>query len=456
MLTLWSKSFPQTDKTFIMLRYFAILILATIVFSSCLKFEGQYTKLAPGYWRGELSLTPKNISPNIKGQPLPEKLNLKFDEVMEGQLPFIFEIKYTNDTSFYVEIINGKERIKVTDIRFGRDRKTAKDTLYMRFPEYESYIKAICEGGVMEGEFVITSKDNYRIPFTAKQGIDVRFTDLRKKPIMDISGAWETDFDLNTSEPYKAIGIFKQKDNELTGTFKTETGDFRYLEGTIQDKKLYLSCFDGAHAYLFEGKIQADQSIDGAFRSGLSEPSIWHAVKNANFKLTDPDKMTKASSTNAINFSFPDANGKLISLSDPNFKNKIKIIQIMGTWCPNCKDETIFLKDFIQKSDTSKIAVIALSFERHKDPTKAANAVAQYIKTMGVPYKILIAGNTDKSQASNKLAFLDQIKAYPTMLVLDKNNVIKKVHTGFSGPATDEFENFKIEFGTFIEALKKE
>ncbi|MBL7831890.1 MAG: TlpA family protein disulfide reductase [Saprospiraceae bacterium] len=434
-----------------------IWILFAVVFTSCLEFVDKYSKLAPGYWRAELSLIPKNISPNRSGKPLPEKLGLKFDEVLEGQLPFIFEVIYTNDSTFYIEIINGKERIKVTDIKYGRDRKTAKDTVLINFPEYESYIKAISEGGVMEGEFVVTSKENYRIPFSAKQGINTRFTDLKKKPFMDVSGAWQATFDLNTDEPYNAIGLFQQNANELTGTFKTETGDFRFLEGTIQDKKMYLSCFDGSHAFLFEAKIQPDKTIQGSFRSGLSEPSIWEAKLNPNFRLQNPDSITKMNKGKSnINFNFTNPSGKIISLENPEYKGKVKIVQLMGTWCPNCKDESIFLKEYLGKSDQNKLAVIGLAFERHKEIEKANAAIEKYKSALNIPYEIVAAGTNDKKEISNKLDFINEFKAYPTMLIIDKKNKIRKIHTGFSGPATDEFNSFKEEFGTFIELLLKE
>ncbi len=434
-----------------------IFIFFVMIATSCFEFSGKYSKLPPGYWRGELSLSPKNITPNPEAKPLPEKVGLKFDEVMEGQLPFVFEVKYTNDSLFYIEIINGEERIKVTDIQYGRDRRTAKDTILINFPEYDSYIHAVCESGVMEGEFVIKSKDNYRIPFTAKHGTNIRFTELKKTPAMDISGAWQTTFDQNTDKPWDAIGVFKQNGNQLTGTFKTETGDFRYLEGTVQDKKLYLSCFDGAHAYLFEAQIEPDSTIQGSFRSGLSEPSLWSAKRNPDFKLKDADSITKTKpGKETVHFNLPNPEGKNISPDNKEYQGKVKIIQVMGSWCPNCKDETKFLTDFLSKADTSKVAVIALSFERYKEVDKANEMLIKYKKALNVPYEIVLGGNSNKTEAGQKLDFLDELRAYPTMLILDKTNKIRKIHTGFSGPATDEFNKFRDEFGTFIEILLKE
>ena len=424
---------------------------------ACFDMGERYTGIAPGIWRAELSLIPKNISPNKKGEYLKEKLNLKFDEVTEGQLPFLFEVKYKTDSVFTIEIINGKERIEVKDIKFGRDRKTGKDTLIMRFPEFESYIKAICEGGIMEGEFVITSKENYRIPFTAQFGKDYRFSNLKKKPVMDITGSWETTFDINTDEPYKAIGDFQQKGNYLEGTFKTETGDYRFLEGNIEDSKIYLSCFDGTHAYLFEGKIQADKTINGSYRSGLSEPSVWEAKLNPNFKLRNPDSLTFLNKTiQDVNFSFPDPNGKIISPTKEEYNGKVKIIQLGGTWCPNCKDETLYLKELIKDPKYKDLAIMGLSFERHKDPEKANNAVKIYKKTLDIPWDIAVAGINKKEERSKSVPFLQQIEAFPTMIVLDKKNRVRKIHTGFAGPATNEFNSFKLKFGTFIESLINE
>ena len=46
-------------------------------------------------------------------------------------------------------------------------------------------------------------------------------------------------------------------------------------------------------------------------------------------------------------------------------------------------------------------------------------------------------------------------RAYPTLLFLDKNNSIVKVHSGFDGPATSKFTEFKNEFETTLKELNK-
>lgn len=265
---------------------FAILLIS---FSSCFVIENTFTGLPPGKWRAVLKLEPKQITPNPKGEPLPEKLNLKFEEVTAGELPFNFEVIYKNETDFYIEIINGEERIRVDDIVMGRDPTTAKDTILIELPQFDSYLKGIYEENLIEGTWEVRNPEAYSIPFVARYGQDHRFTTLRKEPVMNISGKWKTYFEADTDEPYPAIGEFEQDGNYLSGTFQTETGDYRYLEGTVQADKLYLSCFNGDQAYLFEGKIAPDSSIIGIFRSGKHYKTIWEAERDPAFTLTPKD-----------------------------------------------------------------------------------------------------------------------------------------------------------------------
>ena len=168
------------------------------------------------------------ITPNPKGKPLDEKLNLTFEEVANGELPFTFEVSYTDDTTFQIDILNGEERIRVPakDISFGHTRADVKDTIRIDFPIFDTYIIGRYENGLIEGHWVVNYREEYRIPFVARFGKNHRFTKLRKAPTTDVSGKWAVTFGLDEDEePYPAIGEFVQDSNYVTGTFRTETGD---------------------------------------------------------------------------------------------------------------------------------------------------------------------------------------------------------------------------------------
>ena len=430
------------------MKQFRILLVVcgvVALIQSCVVIENQFNAIPPGAWRGVLKLEgTRNIVTSE---------DVLFEEVSEGELPFNFEVIYESANSFYIIIQNGKERIEVRDIQFGRAEGTIKDTIRINFPIFDSYITAVYEEDVIEGTWVVNNREeNYRIPFEAFHGKNYRFTELRKTPVFDLSGKWEANFEIDTEKPFAAVGEFEQEGNYLTGTFQTETGDYRFLEGTIQNNKVYLSCFDGSHAYLFEAKILEDSSMIGSFYSGIHYKTTWEAKRNPNFELTSPDSLTYLQNP-AIPFDFKFKNdaGKEVTLKD--YGDKVKIVQLMGTWCPNCKDQTEFLMKYQAKSNSEQLAVISLAFERYKEEAQAMAAIKRYREKMGVPYEVLLAGYHEKVDASKVLPMLNQVVGYPTLIFLDKNNQVRRIYTGFYGPATSEFINFEKDFNQFMDKL---
>jgi thiol-disulfide isomerase/thioredoxin len=434
--------------------------------SSCFVMENKYSALPPGVWRAVLQLTPREMVANssqkihsarqfFTQKEKSELKPIKMEEATEGELPFLFEVKYSNENTFTIDIINGEERITVPaeDIKIGRDKATAKDTVLINFPVFGSYIRAVFQERVMEGEFINAAK-KLVLPFSARYAENHRFTTIKKQPIADLTGQWECNFDISSEKPYKAIGEFKQNGNILRGTFRTETGDYRFLDGEVQANKLYLSCFDGAHNFLFEGKISPEGTILGIFRSSRTGEELWEAKRNPNFELRNAESLTTLKNANSgINFSFPNAQGKNISLND--YTGKVKIIQIMGTWCPNCRDETKFLTEYVKNNPSDKLAPIALAFERNADVAK--NQLITYKEKMNVPYEILLAGtSTNKDEATKALPWLNQIIAFPTMIFVDKKNTVRKIHTGFEGPASSKHAAFTKEFDEFVKKLLAE
>lgn len=448
-----------TPNIHTMYKLFFLLLIPMIFSESCITAEQTFNDIPPGRWRAVLKIENQYVTPNPKGKPLPDKVNMKYEDVIGGELPFNFDVIYETDTTFRIEIINGEERFVVpaSDITFGRTRSRARDTIRINFPIYSSYITASYAGGVIEGEWIVTTRDNYSIPFVAHQGKDYRFSTVKKEPTSNLTGKWEATFGLDEEEPYPAIGEFTQNGNHLIGTFLTETGDYRYLEGVVLENKFWLSCFDGAHAFLFEGKVMDDGSLTGAFYSGKHYRTTWQAKRNESAVLTPADSLTFLNpGYERFTFSFKNPEGKLISPDDAAYDGKVKIIQIMGTWCPNCRDETMFLVDYLQNDRPQNVTAIALAFEKHPEEEKAMQALKTYKERFNMPYEITLAGPANKEGAAKALPMINQVMAYPTMIILDKNNKVRRIHTGFSGPATSEYNAFKAEFKSFVNKLSLE
>lgn len=428
-------------------------LLSFLFLNACITTDNAFTRIAPGKWRGVLELEKLIIPVRDKDTIFTLK-----EQFREGELPFNFEVTYLDDERFYVEIINGSERIRCDSIRYGRNRATARDTFNLYFPEYASYIHADVRGGVMQGEWVVTTRDNYRIPFYAHAGRDYRFTSMNQPPMTDLGGEWATLLGTDKDKPEKAIGEFRQSGNRLEGTFRTETGDYRFLEGTVQGRKFWLSCFDGTHAYLFSGSIAGD-TLQGEFRSGKHYRSLWTAWRDPNFRLGHADSLTTLKSgAKPVRFSLPTPEGKTVTFPGPEFDGKIKIFTIMGTWCPNCRDEQNFLLEYLQKNPdmAGKMAVVGFAFERHKDPVQAKAHLLTYKKKMGIPFDLVYGGKADKAEAAKIFPSLNDVMAFPTMIILDRQNRVRRIHTGFDGPATSRYAAFKQEFSALMDELARE
>lgn len=436
-----------------------LLFALTLGFlTACTFVQDRYTAVPPGPYRATLALEYNPIVPNPKGAPIPEKVNLEFDEVTEGQLPFTMDVVYETDTTFRIEMHNGEETtiVPAENIQTGRDQMAGRDTIRIDFPVYDTYISAYHEENVIEGVWVVNYRENYRIPFKAFFGNDHRFTVLRKPPALDVSGSWAVTFG-EGEDAYPGIAEFVQNGNHLTGTFRTETGDYRFLEGTVQADKLYLSVFDGSHAFLFEAKLNAEaETMTGTFRSGRHYITSWTAKRDADFTLQSPDALTMMKEDIPLAFSFPDVDGNMVSLEDERFAGKPKLIKIMGTWCPNCREEAEFLKEYLTSNDTKDLEVIALAFEQYgPDDERSRAAIRRYQQKLKVTWPVLLAGDNDKEAAGDALPMLNKIISYPTLLFVGRDNNVKRIYTGFNGKATSKYEEFVTSFEASVAELIK-
>lgn len=403
-------------------RYFSLLIIALLFAAGCIEVTNPYSEIPPGIWRAELYLDK------------------------EVRLPFNFEASYNDDNKLVLHIINGTERIEVTETTFGRT-KDLRDTIDIHFPLFDSHISAEYKENVLEGLWHVHNRENYAIPFVAFHGQSHRFSNAKETPGGDVTGKWEATFEVETPDVYPAIGEFQQTENIVNGTFRTETGDYRYLDGIVMGNELKLSCFDGSHAFLFTADLSESGNLAGKFYSGTHYKTNWVAKRNEAATLTDPNKLSQITTPDKkITFSLPNTEGKIIDLNDAQYQGKPKIITMMGTWCPNCLDESKFLINYKKKHPEKDFQIIALAFEKYRNADKAQNMIKEYKKRLDIPYEILMAGYYDKEEATKEIGFIDKIISYPTMLFLNKDNEVLKVHTGFNGPATSQWEDFKKEF----------
>ncbi len=373
-------------------------------------------------------------------------------EVQDSEeLPFIFEAKADGT----LIIRNADERIIVDEI------KISGDSIRIQAPVFEGYFEGMFgdNGQTISGSFIKPSLDRI-VPFKMVYGEGDRFRESVNDPITNISGNWETVFSPNIeADRYIAKGIFSQQGSVVTGTFRTTTGDYRYLEGVIDGEELNLSTFDGAHAFLFTGKV-TDSGMEGYFYSGNHWKEPFRAKRNENYELPDAKELTfLKEGYDKLAFSFPDASGKLVSLDDERFKGKVTLVQLMGSWCPNCLEESKFYVDYLNEHPEVDLEIVGIAFEYALTKEKAFDGIKRLKDRLGIEYPILLAqyGDSDKKKANDKFPMLNHIISYPTTIYLDKKGAVRRIHTGYNGTATGKaHQDFKADFEDFIATLTEE
>lgn len=411
--------------------------------------EGVFMSPENGKWRAALRVK-KNINKRPPDTPLSQA---------EEEIPFEFNLGNKNG-KYYVEILNAEEKITCNEVSL------KGDSISIRLPVFDSEIKGkFVSDTLITGAWYNYSKgSDYIVPFYAEYGKPYRFkVQAAAEAIPDISGKWSAEFSPGKKGSYAAIGVFRQNGTEVSGTFLTETGDYRYLEGTVTNNQLLLSCFNGSQAFLFRADLipaglNRELKLQGTFNSGIHFEEPWIAVKDEKAKLANPDSLTFLKpGFDKLSFSFPDLDSHLVSLSDKKFQNKVVIIQILGSWCPNCLDETVFLSEIYKKEREKGLEIIGLSFERSPEFSKARPAVQRFKEQLDAPYCFLIAGTASTSKANEALPMLNRVMSFPTAIFVDRTGKVRKIHTGFYGPGTGEYYiEFKEETTEFIDRLLAE
>jgi len=374
-------------------------------------------------------------------------------ELPGGELPFGLDVAREED-GVVLYLVNGEERVRVTDVTVAEGRLTAT------MPGYENTLTAEVRGGKLTGEVSLLRAGGERqvLPFRAESGQTWRFFETPVTDNADVAGRWSVTFTSDKGKESPGVAEFTQSFERVTGTILTPTGDHRFLAGEMRGEELYLSRFDGASAYLYKAKVDANGHLVGEYWSGKTGHQSFRAERSPDAVL-DTSGVATALKDPAVKleFTFPDLDHQPISLSDLRFQGKVVIVTLAGSWCPNCHDEAAFLAQLYRDLRGEGLEVVSLMFEHFGDFAQAAAATRRFRDKFGVEYTTLIAGTSDRDEAAKALPQLTGVFAYPTTIWVDRTGTVRKIHAGFSGPATGEhYTTLTREFTGFTQQLLAE
>lgn len=372
-----------------------------------------------------------------------------------GELPFGLEIA-REGAKLSATILNGEERILVPSAT------TEDDELVLDMPHYDSAIRARISpyGTRLTGEWKKRSgAERWTVmPFRAEAGDAPRFRPIEEVRVMTqaLQGRFAVKFE-KSDDP--AVAILRQgTGSSIEGTILTTTGDYRWLAGSMEGVRLRLSCFDGAHAFLIDASLDAQDVLRGRFWSGDRWQEGWEARPDPRAALPDEfDQVHWKDGFGLADLRYPDLDGKMRSLGEPEFAGRAIVIQVLGSWCPNCHDETAYLSKVYDRYRERGLSVVGLAFEHTGDFARDAEQVKRLRARHAVKYPILLAGLSDKKKAAEAIPALDRVLAFPTTIFLHGDGRVRAVHSGFAGPATkEEHEKLTRRFEALIAELLAE
>lgn len=405
----------------------------------------------------------------VPSGPLPVDLTGTWRAVLAspgGDLPFTLVIRADEDGTPRAVAVNGAEEAPFSSVRM------AGEEVVLDFAWYDSEITARIEDEArrLVGRWRRTSPggSDTVMPFIASRDDERRFLPLAEvaltaaddaAAVASVDGVWSVTFrDEDGSEP--AEGEFHQQGTRVTGTFLTPTGDYRFLDGSYEGGVLRLSTFDGAHAFLFHARAQEDGSLAGDFWSRDSYHATWTAYRKAAGETVLPDAWKLARVTNPegrFRFDFEDLDGRRVTQDDRRFAGKVVLVNIFGSWCPNCNDEAPLLAEWYRRYRDRGLEIVGLAYEFTGDPERDRKQVRRFGERYGIEYPLLLAGTSDKALAAETLPDLNRIVAYPTSVFIGRDGKVRKIYSGFAGPGTGEHHRQLVaELEALIESLLAE
>lgn len=347
-------------------------------------------------------------------------------------VPFLLELEPAK-RGWKATLINGKERLPAENVIVNKGKWIIPLQTYQNYLEFTEVSKSSIRGFFVKPN----KKPEERIPIVGHPGAVKRFDHAAHKPNVDVTGKWAMEFTESDGTKTEAVLLLDQSGSTLHASIMTKTGDYRYIDGHVYGSEFEAAAFDGVYNFVFKGKV-AGKIIHGTFAAKTVTP--FKAVKNDKAALPDPLKQTQVE---AIDFTFPDINGKNVSLSD--YKGKPVIIQIFGSWCPNCIDELGFLAPWYEQNKKRGIEIVGLSFERALSLKDAQMQLTKVVKKREIPYPMLLAGVDGNDTPEKKLPGIKNFISFPTTIFLNREHKVHKVHAGFNGPGTglyySEFKN---------------
>jgi thiol-disulfide isomerase/thioredoxin len=362
-----------------------------------------------------------------------------------GQLRFSLQLRAAG-RQLAGSICNGRVCTALSGVR------VVGDSITLEIASYAATIRTVIRGDSITGVYHnVGNRGPRTIPFRASRG---------RWPIepgpADLLGSWDATF-ITDGRASPRVFLFRNDSSGLTGGVITNTGDYGHFWGRAESDSFRLGHFDGSFVYMLTGRLDGD-TLRGTFHAGQSTQTPFTAVRSTGAPhLRSPTEMTSADTTAPFRFAFPGMDGRVVANTDAQFRGKVVLLDVFGTWCPTCHEAAPMLVDLYRRYHGRGLEIVGLAYEVTGDSAVDAPLVRRFQQTHHIPYPLLLAGVSDAKAAGATLPQLTGFTAFPTSIFLGRDGRVRLVHAGFLGAATGpQHDRQVVEFRATIERLLAE
>ena len=416
--------------------------LVTAVFAACHHDEAPAPR---AHDARAVAAAPPDARP-IDAPPPPPPVDWYRATVGKGkqEVPFFVGLPPAG-TAGSCTIVNGEEHIPV-DCTW-----TDATTIDLEFREFGNSIRAKrAADGSLAGTWKMSRITGTQAPFAAKR-VDRPDPQLRFAAAAgtapapgDFSGTWRFQFE----ELDSGKGMLAQTpDGIVTGTIIPEKiGDMRYLAGSVRGKTLWLSTFDGQHAYVIRANLAASgDALEGTFVVSQSMDDTFTAKRVPSLDISMVEKIHLRKGAHTVT---------VPHLDDPQYRGKPVIVDYFGTWCPACLDETPYLVDLYRRRHAEGLEILSIALEATEDDAYNHQQVEYFRKHYDIPWQILVLPGDYVGTLKQMPPELEGTGGYPVTIFLDRDHTVRAVHSGFIGPAAgDDYRLMLKRYEGYVDAM---
>jgi thiol-disulfide isomerase/thioredoxin len=366
--------------------------------------------------------------------------------VTVNNLDIPFRIEFRQDgKALRAAFFNGEERVESTSGQF------ADGQLDFSWAHYATRLEARVENGELVGRYGrVKSPYAFRAhryqPVVTREGTQ----------IPSVAGWWEIAVKSPKGESAWKL-IVRQAEASVSAAVLRVDGDTGELSGQFHDGKFTLSHFSGARPSLWE----LTPRPDGTLEVVQNRKSTYVARRVAQARAenlpapTDPSRHTSVKDpSEPLRFSGTTLDGQTVTQADARFQGRVVVVNVSGSWCPNCHDEAPFLAELYAQYRAQGLEIVTLSFEE-EDQLANPTRLRAFIEKYGLRHTVLLSGIPD--QVRDRLPQAVNLNTWPATFFLGRDGRVRSAHAGFAGKVTGAaHEETKAEIRATIERLLAE